>query len=214
MDFLPKDINEYVEAHTSPETALLKKLDRETNANVMMPRMISGHFQGRFLSFFMKCLKPKNVLEIGTFTGYSGLCLAEGLAEGGKLFTLDVNEELEDMVRRYIAEAGIEDKVEYLLGNALDIIPTLDVEFDAVFIDADKKNYSQYYDLIFDKIRPGGGIMADNVLWRGKIVPSGRKKLDSKTKELLDFNAKVQADPRVENILMPIRDGIMMALKK
>ncbi len=211
MEFLPDDIADYIEAHTSQESDLLKKINRETHAKVMMPRMLSGQLQGRYLSMISHLLKPKNILEIGTYTGYSAICLAEGLAEDGKLTTLDINEELETWVRDYFQQAGLSEKIDYRIGNALTIIPTIDQQFDLVFIDADKENYSKYYDLVFDKVKVGGVILADNVLWSGKIT---KPKPDKDTRALLEFNAKVTNDTRVENVLLPLRDGIMMIRKK
>jgi caffeoyl-CoA O-methyltransferase len=210
MEFLPDDIADYIEAHTAGESDLLKKINRETHAKILKPRMLSGQLQGRYLSMISHLLKPKNILEIGTYTGYSAICLAEGLAEDGKLITIDINEELETRVRDYFEQAGLSKKVEYRIGNALTIIPTLEQQFDLVFIDADKENYSRYYDLIFDKVKVGGIILADNVLWSGKITMS---KPDKDTRALLEFNAKVNDDTRVENVLLPVRDGIMMARK-
>jgi caffeoyl-CoA O-methyltransferase len=203
---------QYVEAHTSPESPVLRKLNRETYAKVLMPRMLSGHLQGRVLSMISHMLRPDTILEIGTFTGYSAICLAEGLREGGTLITLDINEELESWVRSYFAEAGISDKVDYRIGNALEIIPQLNHTFDLVFIDADKVNYGRYYDLVFDKVRPGGFIVADNVLWSGKVVQTG--KIDADTQVILDFNERVHGDSRVENVLLPVRDGLMVVRKK
>jgi caffeoyl-CoA O-methyltransferase len=214
MEFIDEDLQKYCEEHTSPETEVLQKLHRETYAKVMMPRMLSGHIQGRTLAMFSQMLRPQNILEIGTYTGYSGICLAEGLTENGTLHTIDINDELEDMVHRYFAEAGIENKVKYYLGNALEIIPTIDTNFDLVFIDADKINYSSYFDLVIDKVRPGGFIIADNVLWSGKVLEKFRKKLDKDTEALLNFNKKVQDDERVENVLLPIRDGLLVMRKK
>ncbi len=210
MDFFPDDLQKYVEGHTSAEPELLKKITRDTNAKVMMPRMLSGHVQGRFLSMISHFIKPQNILEVGTYTGYSAICLAEGLNLGGKLVTIDVNEELESRVRGYFQEAGLTEKIDYRIGDAANIIPTLDRIFDLVFIDADKENYSKYYDLVFDKVRAGGVILADNVLWSGKVT---KPKPDKDTRALLEFNQKVMNDPRVENLLLPIRDGIMMIRK-
>jgi predicted O-methyltransferase YrrM len=207
MDFLPEALEAYVEAHTSSETDLLKKISRDTHADVLKPRMLSGHVQGRFLSMVSKMLCPKRILEIGTYTGYSAICLAEGLAPQGKLITIDINEELESRVRTYFASAGITDRVDYLIGDARKIIPTLTEKFDLVFIDADKENYSTYFDLVIDKVAAGGYILADNVLWSGKVIDA---KPDKDTKAIVDFNHKIQNDPRVENLLLPLRDGIMM----
>ncbi len=211
MEFLPDDIADYIEAHTTAESDLLKKINRETHAKVMMPRMLSGQLQGRYLSMISHLLKPKNILEIGTYTGYSAICLAEGLAEDGKLTTIDINEELEARVRDYFEQAGLSKKIDYRIGNASTLIPMLNQQFDLVFIDADKENYSRYYDLVFDKVKAGGVILADNVLWSGKVT---RPKPDKDTRALLEFNAKVNNDSRVENVLLPLRDGIMMIRKK
>ncbi len=213
MDFLPLELQQYVENHTSPEPEVLQKLNRDTHVNVMKPRMLSGHFQGRLLAMISQMLRPQHILEIGTYTGYSAICLAEGLAEGGTVHTIDVNAELEAMVRRYFAEAGVADKIKYYLGSALSIIPTLPYTFDLVFIDADKINNANYYNLVLDKVRPGGFIITDNVLWSGKVVGAVNGKTDKDTQAVLDFNQKVQEDARVENILLPIRDGLLIARK-
>ncbi len=210
MDFLPDNLEKYVADHTSTESALLKKLTRDTQAKILMPRMLSGHVQGRYLSMLSHLIRPDNILEVGTYTGYSAICLAEGLQPKGKLVTIDVNEELESRVRNYFSEAGLTHRIDYRIGDAAQIIPALNMVFDLVFIDADKENYSKYYDLVFDKVRPGGLILADNVLWSGKVV---MPKPDKDTRALLEFNQKVMNDPRVENLLLPIRDGIMMIRK-
>ena len=213
MEFIDPELLAYCESHTSEEDPLLKKIVRETQAKVLMPRMISGHLQGKILELFVKMLRPKTILEIGTYTGYSGICMARGLAEGGKLITLDINDELETMVRGFFEESGLASQIDYRLGNALDIIHSLEGPFDLVFIDADKFNYSNYYDLVIDKMPSGGIILADNVLWSGKVLPEGRKKLDKDTEAILEFNRKVHQDSRVENSILPIRDGILMARK-
>ena len=210
MDFLPEDLLKYINAHTSGEPALLKKINRDTHAEVLMPRMLSGHVQGRFLSMISHLIKPKNILEIGTYTGYSAICMAEGLQPDGKLVTIDINEELESRVRSYFNEAGLNQKIDYWVGDASKIIPTLDMVFDLGFIDADKENYSNYYDLIFDKVRAGGLILADNVLWSGKVAAP---KPDKDTRALMEFNDKIMNDQRVENLLLPLRDGVMMIRK-
>ncbi len=214
MEFLPVDLARYAEAHTSSESEVLRQLNRETNAKILQPRMLSGHLQGRILALLSQLVRPKRVLEIGTYTGYSALCLAEGLAEGGKVITLDVNEELESMVRQYVEKAGLVGKIDFRLGNAAELIPTMDETFDLVFIDADKKSYPLYYDLVFDKVRPGGLIIADNVLWSGKVVQPEETKKDRELRIILEFNAKVQQDNRVENVLLPVRDGLMIVRKK
>lgn len=213
MEFIDPALLTYCEAHTSGEDALLKKITRETQAKVLMPRMISGHLQGKMLELFVKMMNAESILEIGTYTGYSGICLARGLKPGGKLTTLDINDELETMVRGFFEESGLADQIDYHLGNARDIIPTLSGPFDLVFIDADKFYYADYFELVIDKVRPGGIILADNVLWSGKILIEEGQKIDKDTQKILDFNRLVQEDPRVENILLPIRDGVLMARK-
>ena len=210
MDFLPADINKYSEDHTSQESDLLRRINRETHAEVLMPRMVSGHLQGRFLSMVSHMIKPQNILEIGTYTGYSAICLAEGMQPNGKLVTIDVNEELEKRVRGYFREGGLENKIDYLLGDAATIIPALNSSFDLVFIDADKENYAKYYELVFDKVPMGGYILADNVLWSGKVV---QEKIDKDTRAIKSFNEKIQSDSRVENMLLPLRDGISLVRK-
>ena len=212
MKFLVEEIEEYSAAHTEEENALLKSLNRETHANVLSPRMLSGHMQGRFLSMISRMIRPDRILEIGTYTGYSGICLCEGLNPGGKLITIDVNEELESFTRRYFDQTPFKDQIDYRIGNALDIIPTLTDTFDIVFIDADKINYSAYFNLCLDKTRTGGFLIADNVLWSGKVVQQ-LKKIDKDTQALLDFNRMVHEDPRVSNMLLPIRDGLMILQK-
>jgi caffeoyl-CoA O-methyltransferase len=211
MEFLPDDLAAYVLAHTSAEPDSLKAINRDTHANVLKPRMLSGNVQGRFLSLVSKLMQPKTILEIGTYTGYSALCLAEGLAPEGKLITIDINEELENRVRSYFQQAQLADRIDYRIGNALDILPRLTDTFDLVFIDADKENYLLYYNLVFDKVRSGGLILADNVLWSGKITELNA---DKDTRALQIFNDTVVADVRVECMLLPLRDGIMMARKK
>lgn len=213
MEFIDPALLTYCEDHTSGEDALLKKITRETQAKVLMPRMLSGHLQGKMLELFTKMIQPETILEIGTYTGYSGVCLARGLKKDGKLITLDINDELESMVRGFFEESGLGNQIDYRLGNALEIIPTLSGPFDLVFIDADKFNYATYFDLIIEKVRPGGIILADNVLWSGKVLVSEGQKIDKDTKAILDFNDMIQNDPRVENVLLPIRDGVMMARK-
>lgn len=211
MDF--KEIQDYCEKHTSLPSPLLEKLDRDTNANILMPRMLSGHLQGRLLAMVSHMLKPKRILEIGTYTGYSCLCLAEGLAEGGHLHTIEINEELEEMISKYISASPYSKNIHLHIGNAMEIVPVLNERFNLVFIDADKENYSNYYDLVFDKINPGGFIIADNVLWSGKVLIQDGEKTDKDTRALIEFNRKVQNDPRVENVLLPVRDGLMVIRK-
>jgi predicted O-methyltransferase YrrM len=175
--------------------------------------MLSGHFQGRLLSMLSKMIRPERILEIGTYTGYSALCMAEGLTEKGKIITLDINAQLEDFVRSYISESEFASKIDYRICNAMDEIPKMDEQFDLVFIDADKMNYINYYNLVFDKVRSGGYIFSDNVLWSGKVIQT-EGKIDKDTQLLKEFNEIIQNDPRVENILLPIRDGVMIARKK
>lgn len=210
MDIIQPELQQYSEDYSTAENAVLQRINRDTYANVMMPRMLSGHLQGRVLSMISHMVKPKTILEIGTYTGYATICLAEGLAAGGKVITLDINEELEDRVRAHFKEAGVEASIDYRLGNAMKIIPDLKENFDLVFIDADKENYSNYFDLVIDKVNPGGFILADNVLWSGKVLDA---KPDKDTKAILAFNSKIHSDLRVENVLLPIRDGIMLIRK-
>jgi predicted O-methyltransferase YrrM len=210
MEFIEPALQRYSEDHTSHESDLLKKINRETHAQVLKPRMLSGHLQGRLLSFISHMIKPEYILEVGTYTGYSAICLAEGLRDGGKLITLDINEELETRVRGYFREAGLEQVIDYRIGDARKIIPTLAVSFDLVFIDADKESYSTYFDLVIDKVKKGGFILADNVLWSGKVIDA---KPDKDTRAVTGFNDKVHQDPRVENILLPVRDGILLLRK-
>jgi predicted O-methyltransferase YrrM len=212
MEFLPEKIDNYACQHTQEESTVLAKLNRETWAKVLIPRMLSGHLQGRALSMFSKMIRPKTILEIGTYTGYSAICLSEGMQDKGKLYTIDINEELKSMSSTYFKKAGIDDKVVQYVGNALEIIPTISDNFDLVFIDADKENYSKYFDIVIDKMPVGGFIIADNVLWSGKVVEEVNDK-DQETKALKAFNTKIQNNERVENILMPIRDGLMICQK-
>lgn len=212
MDFLPPVIEAYSLAHTSAENPLLMQLNRDTHAKVLQPRMLSGQMQGRLLALFSTMMRPRRVLEIGTYTGYSALCLAEGLAEDGLLITIDANEELESFTRSFFDKSPFGDKIDFRIANAVELIPVLSDIFDIVFIDADKKNYGLYYDLVFDKVRSGGVIIADNVLWSGKVVQT-EKKIDKDTQALLDFNQKIHNDPRVSHLLLPVRDGLMIAWK-
>jgi caffeoyl-CoA O-methyltransferase len=211
VDFLPKKIADYAEAHTAPESELLQSLVRETHLKTLVPRMLSGHLQGRFLSLITKLMQPKRILEIGTFTGYAALCMAEGLAEDGVLTTIEANDELAFLIKKYVEKGGFNGKIEPIFGNALEIIPTLDDVFDLVFIDAGKRDYPEYYDLVLPKVKSGGLIIADNILWSGKVVDD---KKDVDTAIIDQFNKKILADNRVECLLLPIRDGLMMARKK
>jgi len=211
MDFLAPGLQEYAEAHTTAESEVLRYINGETHRKVLNPRMLSGHLQGRLLSMFSQMIRPSRILEIGTYTGYSAVCLAEGLAPEGKLFTIDVNAELEDRVRENFNKAGISDQVELLIGDAHEIIPSLGETWDLVFIDADKLGYPQYFDLVIDNMRQGGFMIVDNVLWSGKIIEDIH---DKKTEGMRAFNKKIMEDPRVENVLLPVRDGLMVIRKK
>lgn len=213
VDFIDKKLDDYCCEHTTEENDLLKKINRHTHLNVLDPIMLSGHFQGRLLSMLSKMIRPERVLEIGTYTGYSALCMAEGLTENGKVITLDVNDELEDLVRSYFNNSDYKDKIDFRIGDAMTMIPEIDELFDLVFIDADKLNYINYYNLVFDKVKSGGFILTDNVLWKGKVIQT-EGKIDKVTAHLMEFNQLTQNDDRVENILLPIRDGIMIARKK
>lgn len=213
MEFLLKGIEEYSLLHTEKEPEVLQELTKETWLKALNPRMLSGHLQGRFIATISQMIQPKRILEIGTYTGYSTICWAEGLIENGKIITIDVNEELESLTKKYFQKAKIETFVDYRLGNALEIIPTLNEVFDIVFIDADKENYLTYYHLIFDKVRKGGYIIADNVLWSGKVVEPVAKN-DIQTQKLMEYTQFVSNDSRVKNILLPLRDGLLISMKK
>jgi len=213
MHFLPDDIDDYAADHTQEEPELLKKLSKETWRKVLLPRMLSGAYQGRLLSIISKLVSPKTILEIGTYTGYSALCLAEGLTSDGKLITIDKNEELEPIVDKYFGLSEYSSQLKPMIGNAIEIIPTLDEKFDLVFIDADKSNYINYFNMIIDKLNPGGIILSDNVLWSGKVVePTAEKDID--TKVLKEYNKLLKDDPRLETILLPIRDGLTISRRK
>ncbi len=209
MEFLPEDIDRYAHNHTSAENQLLAELNRETHAKILKPRMLSGHLQGRVLSLISKLHRPQRILEIGTYTGYAAICMAEGLAKEGILHTIDINEELEDFARGYFDKSDFGSQIIQHVGHALDIIPTLQEKWDLVFIDADKEHYLDYYELVMKQMNPGGLILCDNVLWSGKIVDA--KAQDKDTVALRELNERVHADARVENVLLPIRDGVMAA---
>ncbi|MDL2231416.1 class I SAM-dependent methyltransferase [Porphyromonadaceae bacterium OttesenSCG-928-L07] len=206
-------IENYILSHSEPESEVLSELRRMTNLRVMRPRMLSGNIQGQFLKMLCKISGAKKVLEIGTYTGYAAISMAEALPEGGKLYTIDINDELEDMVCKYIDKSGYGDKINFLIGDACDIIPGLDEVFDLVFIDADKRQYVDYYNLIFDKVRTNGLIIADDVLWDGKVV-SEKESKDPQTQGVIAFNELVKSDLRVEKIMLPIRHGLFLLRKK
>lgn len=203
-------IQEYVEEMTTPETDILYNLKRETYLKVLSPQMISGHYQGRLLTMITQMIRPKRVLEVGTFTGYTAICFGMGLPEDGQVHTIEINEERENIIRKHLEKAELEEKVILYIGDAKEIIPTIDEMFDLVFIDASKMEYDTYFDLIFEKVREGGFILTDNVLWYGKVL---EEKKDKKTAAIHAFNSRIQEDERVENILLPMMDGIMIARK-
>jgi caffeoyl-CoA O-methyltransferase len=211
MEFINEEIQAYSDNHTEPESALLHKINRETHLHVLKPRMLSGHLQGRVLSMISHMLRPNRILEIGTYTGYSALCLAEGLSENGRLITIDTNEELLLKVNAYFHQSEYAGQLEIKCGNALEVIPTMSETWDLVFIDADKENYLNYYNLVVDNVRQGGFIIADNVLWSGKVIDE--KATDKDTEMISEFNKQVHNDSRVANVLLPIRDGLMVLRK-
>ncbi|WP_269240478.1 O-methyltransferase [Flavobacterium limnophilum] len=210
MHFISQELENYIEQHSEKEPELLAALNKETYQKVLLPRMLSGHFQGRVLSMLSKLIRPLNILEIGTYTGYSALCLCEGMQENGTLHTIDIKEELVDFQRKHFDKSPWGNQIVQHLGEALDIIPTLDTKFDLVFIDADKENYINYFELIVPKMNKGGIILSDNVLWSGKVLEPLNPK-DISTKILLEYNQLLKNDPRVETVLLPIRDGLTVS---
>ena len=210
MHFLSQDLEDYIEQHSENEPALLAELNKETYQKILLPRMCSGHFQGRVLSMLSKLIRPFNILEIGTFTGYAALCLCEGMKENGQLHTIDIKEELVDFQRKYFDKSPWKNQIIQHLGEAVAVIPTLNLKFDLVFIDADKENYINYYHLILPKMTSGGIILSDNVLWSGKVVEPLQKN-DLSTKILLEYNLLLKNDPRTETVLLPIRDGLTVS---
>ncbi len=212
MNIISEDIQKYAENCSSGEPEVLSELNRETYSDFLFPRMLSGHLQGRFLSMLSSLVKPHRILEIGTFTGYSAICLAEGLDEGGMLHTIELNDENEFKITEFFKKSGVENKIKLHFGDAQKIIPDIHEIFDLIFLDADKENYLNYYHLIFDKLRPGGIILADNTLWSGKVLDPSQ--MDKETIGIREFNEAVTQDSRVENVLLTIRDGIMMIRKK
>jgi len=207
---MDQKILDYSEEHTTPENPVLQELNRFTNVNVMNPRMLAGHMLRKLLQFLSKMIQPEKILEIGTYTGYSAICLAEGLKDGGILHTIDINPELEDVIKKYFEKAGFTDKIKLHFGNALSVIPLLEGPFDLVFIDADKNLYPDYYNLVIDKVRSGGYILADNALWDGKVLDPDDKEAEAVAR----FNDLVHNDERVENLLLPVRDGVMLIWKR
>ena len=210
MAFTSPILDSYLESNASAEDPILAELSRETFLKVQMPQMLSGHVQGLFLETISRMIVPRRILEIGTFTGYATICLAKGLANDGLLYTLDINEELEPIFSKYFTRSGLNKKIKFIPGNAIKTIPTIDEEFDIVFIDADKMNYINYYDLIIDKVKRGGYIITDNVLWSGKVL---EEKKDKETENIHQFNIKLAADPRIQNVIVPMRDGVNLARK-
>jgi predicted O-methyltransferase YrrM len=210
MHFISEELEDYCLAHSTAETTLLKHIHRETYSKVLMPRMLSGHLQGLFLQMISCMIKPKNILEIGTFTGYSAICLCKGLDPQGKLLTIDKNEEIEERVQAFFDASEYKNQIEYRIGNAMELIPALTDTYDLVFIDADKINYARYFEMVIDKVQPGGFILADNVLWSGKILGEIR---DKDTRALDDFNKMVAEDSRIEKMILPLRDGITLMRK-
>jgi predicted O-methyltransferase YrrM len=208
----PVLLEQYILHHISPEEDYLRELDRETNIKVLRSRMLSGHLQGQLLRMISAMIRPYCILEIGTFTGYSALCLAKGLAEGGLLHTIEIDDELESIARKYFVKSGMGDRIIQHIGDACQIIPSIRQPFDLVFIDADKRDYCEYYRLVFDKVKVGGFILADNILWNGKVVEPESAE-EEQTKGILQFNDLVQNDPRVRNVILPVRDGIMVVQK-
>jgi caffeoyl-CoA O-methyltransferase len=213
MHFLPEKLDDYVVAHSQKEPELLQQLTRETWQKVLAPRMLSGHFQGRILSIVSKLINPKNILEIGTYTGYSALCLAEGIHSNGQLHTIDTNEELYDLQRKYFDKSDYGSQIIQHIGNALKVIPSIDETFDLVFIDADKQNYPNYLEIILPKLKSGSVILSDNVLWTGKVIEA-LEKGDKDTEALLKYNKMINEHPELETVLLPIRDGLTISRVK
>lgn len=213
MEFIDQRLTDYAEQHTTDESGLLRRINRETNLEVLMPRMLSGHMQGRILSMISKMVSPSYIVEVGTYTGYSALCLAEGLTKGGKLITIEFNKELGGRILSYFKESEFEKELDLRIGDAAKILPDLGDDIDLAFIDADKTGYLNYYNILLDKLKSGGYIIADNVLWSGKVVGDVNSK-DDDTIALKKFNRFVMEDKRVENVLLPVRDGLMLIRKK
>ena len=214
MEFISRELDDYVGRHTKQESAVLDELNRETHLKILQPRMLSGHLQGRALSMFSKMISPDTILEVGTYTGYSAICLSEGLTTGGQLHTIEKNEELRPIAERFFEKAGVKDSITMHIGDATEVLVDLDEKFDLAFIDADKSNYINYYELILPKLNQGGFIVADNVLWSGKVLQESEMEKDVDARTLDQFNKMILNDERVENVLLPIRDGLMIIRKK
>ncbi|RHJ77115.1 O-methyltransferase [Parabacteroides sp. AM08-6] len=206
-------LDEYILSYSDEEGVLLSALNRDANVNLLRPRMLSGHLQGRILKMFCRMLRPRRILEIGTYTGYATLCMAEGLEEGALIHTLEINDEMEDFIMKYLPRSPHKEKIKLHFGDALEIIPTLDETFDLVFIDADKRLYAEYFDLVFPLVRQGGLILADNTLWDGKVLEKPHPS-DKQTAGILSFNDKIKEDTRIEKVILPLRDGLTMIWKK
>jgi predicted O-methyltransferase YrrM len=206
-------LDQYILEHIDPESDYLKKLYRQTHLKLLYPRMASGHLQGRLLKMFVKMIDPTNILEIGTYSGYSGLCLAEGLKPGGQLYTIEINDEQEDFTRPWFENSPYKDQIHFLIGNALDIVPTLNVTFDMAFVDGDKRLYKEYYEMVLQHLRPGGYMLADNTLWDGHVIEEPTPK-DAQTKGIMAFNDYLAKDTRVEKVILPLRDGLTIIRKK
>ena len=213
MQILPEKLDDYVVKHSQEEPKLLQELNRETFLKILQPRMLSGHYQGRVLSLLSKLINPKYILEIGTYTGYSALCLAEGLKKSGELHTIDINEELFDFQRKYFDRSDFGNQIHQHLGNALEIVPSLNITFDLVFIDAEKENYIDFFNIIINKLNSGGVLLSDNVLWSGKVLDQ-TSQTDESTKSLIAYNKLLNEDERIESIILPIRDGLTISRKK
>jgi caffeoyl-CoA O-methyltransferase len=209
---LPIDLEKYIEAHSSPELPILTKIYRETNIRYLNPRMVSGHNQGLLLMFISKMISPLSILEIGTYTGYSAICLAQGLKTGGHLHTIEINDEIADIAVKYFAEAGLDDKITIHIGDASQIVPALNTQFDLIFIDGEKREYSEYFNTCIKYLKPGGYLLADNVLWEGKVLDKKHQN-DPATAAINSFNNLVNNDLHLENVLLPLRDGLMLARK-
>ena len=210
---LSGDLERYILSHIDEEDELLATLERDAHVNLLRPRMISGHLQGRILKMFCRMLRPKRILEIGTYTAYATLCMAEALDDDAYIYTIEINDEMEDFISKYVPRSPYRERIKFFFGDAMQLIPTMDETFDLVFIDADKRQYSDYYDLVFPKVRQGGIILADNVFWDGKVVDDSSTR-DKQTLGILAFNEKIRQDTRIEKVILPLRDGLTVIWKK